>query len=53
MKVEGAFVMPKDMTVYSYDPYRVVKAVFGMSSDLIFFVVTQHEVNFREDLGSG
>ena len=25
----GAFVKPNDMMVYSYDPYRVTKAVLG------------------------
>jgi len=31
MKYAGAFVNPKDMTRYSYNPYLVEKAVFGIS----------------------
>jgi hypothetical protein len=31
MKNAGALVRPKDMTGYSYNPYLVEKAVFGMS----------------------
>jgi hypothetical protein len=31
MKGASALVRPKDMTKYSYRPYRVVKAVFGIS----------------------
>jgi hypothetical protein len=30
MKKAGAFVNPKDMTVYSYIPYLVMNVVFGM-----------------------
>src|SRR4051812_3537157 len=36
MKYAGAFVSPKDITIYSYKPYLVVKAVFGTSSSRIF-----------------
>jgi hypothetical protein len=36
MKYAGAFVSPKDMTVYSYRPYLVVKAVLGMSCSQVF-----------------
>src|SRR5205809_1020490 len=32
IKAAGAFVIPNGMTVNSYRPYRVQKAVFGMSS---------------------
>jgi hypothetical protein len=35
MKCAGALVRPKDMTRYSYNPYLVEKAVFGMSSGWI------------------
>ena len=35
MKYVGALVSPKDITVYSYNPYRVVKAVLGMSDEQI------------------
>jgi hypothetical protein len=35
MKYAGAFVRPNDMTRYSYSPYLVEKAVFGMSLGLI------------------
>jgi hypothetical protein len=35
MKCAGALVRPKDMTRYSYNPYLVKKAVFGMSSGQI------------------
>jgi hypothetical protein len=31
MKYAGALVRPNDMTRYSYRPYRVEKAIFGMS----------------------
>jgi hypothetical protein len=31
MKYAGALVRPNDMTGYSYRPYRVEKAVFGIS----------------------
>jgi hypothetical protein len=31
VKWAGAFVNPKDITRYSNNPYRVVKAVFGIS----------------------
>ena len=31
IKYAGALVSPNDMTVYSYKPYRVVKAVLGIS----------------------
>jgi len=31
IKFAGAFVNPKDMTRYSYNPYLVEKAVFGIS----------------------
>jgi hypothetical protein len=30
IKKAGAFVKPKDITVYSYNPYLVMNAVFGM-----------------------
>jgi hypothetical protein len=36
MKNTGAFVRPKDMARYSYNPYLVEKAVFGMSCGWIF-----------------
>jgi hypothetical protein len=32
MKCAGAFVNPNDMTIYSYMPYIVEKAVLGISS---------------------
>ena len=32
----GALVRPNDITVYSYSPYLVVKAVFGISCSRIF-----------------
>jgi hypothetical protein len=35
IKYAGAFVKPKDMTRYSYNPYLVEKAVFGISCGLI------------------
>jgi len=35
IKKAGALVNPKDMTVYSYNPYLVMKAVLGMSDGLI------------------
>jgi hypothetical protein len=35
MKYAVAFVSPKDMKKYSYKPYLVEKAVFGISSGLI------------------
>jgi hypothetical protein len=35
VKWAGAFVNPKDMTRYSNNPYRVVNAVLGISSDQI------------------
>jgi hypothetical protein len=35
VKWVGAFVNPKDITKYSNNPYRVVKAVLGMSSGRI------------------
>jgi hypothetical protein len=35
IKCVGALVRPKDMTRYSYDPYLIEKAVFGMSSGWI------------------
>jgi hypothetical protein len=31
IKYVGALVNPKDITVYSYRPYLVIKAVFSMS----------------------
>src|SRR6187399_457171 len=31
MKYAGVLVNPNDITVYSYSPYRVVKAVLGIS----------------------
>ena len=31
MKKAGAFVRPKDITRYSYNPYLVEKDVFGIS----------------------
>jgi hypothetical protein len=36
MKNAGAFVRLKDMTRYSYNPYLVEKAVFGISCGRIF-----------------
>jgi hypothetical protein len=33
MKCVGALVRPKDMIRYSYNPYLVEKAVFGMLQD--------------------
>src|SRR4051794_9113885 len=36
MKYAGALVNPNDITVYSYNPYLVVKAVFGISFSQIF-----------------
>ena len=35
IKYAGAFVKPKDMTRYSYYPYLVENAVFGISCGLI------------------
>ena len=35
MKKAGALVRPKDITRYSYSPYLVEKAVFGISCGLI------------------
>jgi hypothetical protein len=35
IKKAGAFVKPKDITVYSYNPYLVMNAVFGMSEGRI------------------
>jgi len=35
MKWVNAFVRPKDMTRYSYNPYLVEKAVLGTSSGQI------------------
>jgi hypothetical protein len=31
----GAFVKPKDMTMYSYNPYLVMNVIFGMSEGWI------------------
>jgi hypothetical protein len=36
IKYAGAFVKPKDITRYSYNPYLMEKAVFGISYGLIF-----------------
>jgi hypothetical protein len=36
IKYAGALVNPNDITVYSYNPYLVVKAVFGISEARIF-----------------
>ena len=36
IKYAGAFVKPKDMTRYSYNPYLVEKAVLGISYGLMF-----------------
>jgi hypothetical protein len=36
MKYARVLVRPKDITRYSYNPYLVEKAVFGMSLGLIF-----------------
>jgi hypothetical protein len=36
IKYAGAFVKPKDITRYPYNPYLVEKAVFGISCGLIF-----------------
>jgi hypothetical protein len=36
IKYAGAFVKPKDITRYSYNPYLVEKAAFGTSCGLIF-----------------
>jgi hypothetical protein len=35
MKYAGALVSPNDITRYSYSPYLVEKAVFGISQGLI------------------
>jgi hypothetical protein len=35
IKYAGALVSPNDITRYSYNPYLVEKAVFGMSQGLI------------------
>jgi hypothetical protein len=35
IKYAGAFVRPKDMTRYSYNPYLVKNAVLGISCGLI------------------
>jgi len=35
MKYVGALVNPKDITMYSYDPYRVENTIFGISPSLI------------------
>src|SRR4051812_32435564 len=35
-KYAGALVNTNDITVYSYNPYLVVKAVFGISPSRIF-----------------
>jgi hypothetical protein len=35
MKYVGALVSPKDITRYSYSPYLIEKAVFGISLGLI------------------
>ena len=36
MKYAGALVKANGITVYSYIPYLVVKAVFGISNSLTF-----------------
>jgi hypothetical protein len=36
MKYAGELVSPNDITRYSYSPYLVEKAVFGISQGLIF-----------------
>jgi hypothetical protein len=36
MKNAGELERPKDMTRYSYNPYLVEKAVFGISCNQIF-----------------
>jgi hypothetical protein len=36
VKWEGAFVSLKDITRYSNNPYRVLNAVFGISSGRIW-----------------
>lgn len=36
MKYAGALVNPNGITVYSYKPYLVVKAVLGISASRIF-----------------
>jgi hypothetical protein len=36
IKYAGAFVKPKDITRYSFNPYLVEKVVFGISCGLIF-----------------
>jgi hypothetical protein len=35
IKYEGAIINPKNMTRYSYNPYLVENAVFGISYGLI------------------
>jgi hypothetical protein len=35
MKKAGTFVNLNDMTVYSYSPYLVMNAIFGMSEGRI------------------
>jgi hypothetical protein len=35
MKKVGAFVRPKDITMYSYNPYLVINDVFRMSEGRI------------------
>ena len=35
MKYAGAFVRPKDITKYSYNPYLVEKAILGISQGQI------------------
>src|SRR5512141_2817874 len=36
IKYAGALVRPNDITVYSYNPYLVVKVVLGISCSRIF-----------------
>jgi hypothetical protein len=35
MKKVGTIVRPKDITVYSYSPYLVIKVIFDMFEDRI------------------
>jgi hypothetical protein len=50
MKYVGAFVNPKDMTRYSYNPYLVEKVVLGISSGLNL-MVTRLQINLGEYFG--
>jgi hypothetical protein len=50
IKCVGTFINPNDMTRYSYKPYLVVKAVFGMNLNL---VIAGADINLGEHLSSG